>query len=62
MQYTRLGSLPECTEGLRYSLGRDAVQGGDLASIHSDEEFAAAVSDGQGGSGRTRRGVSHRVY
>ncbi len=42
-------------------LGRDAVQGGDLASIHSDEEFAAAVSDGQGGSGRTRRGVSHRV-
>ena len=43
-------------------LGRDAVQGGDLASIHSDEEFAAAVSDGQGGSGRTRRGVSHRVY
>ena len=58
MQYTRLHS-PNAGLAL---LGRDAVQGGDLASIHSDEEFAAAVSDGQGGSGRIRRGVSHRVY
>ena len=56
MQYTRLHS-PNAGLAL---LGRDAVQGGDLASIHSDEEFAAAVSDGK--ERPIRRGVSHLVY